>query len=217
MIEPSSSEDDLEIGVPKPKASKTSKFTIEIPNISINKEDYPEITEDDLEYAYIAKEGVPSSYKETLKSPEQDEWKQAMDRELAELDKQNTWTLVKKPADRKVLKGKWVYALKTTADNKPKYKARWVAKGFQQIPGLDFNEVFASTVNPVTYRIILAIAASKDWEIQQWDIKNAFPNASISEEIYVIQPTGFEKGGPEVVCKLNKALYGLKQAAREWQ
>lgn len=74
--------------------------------------------------------------------------------------------------------------IKETTDG-PIYKARWVAKGFRQQPGLDFNETYANTVNPVVYRLILAFAALQDWEIHQWDVKSAFPNAIIREDIYV--------------------------------
>jgi len=114
------------------------------------------------------------------------------------------------PPDRKPIPGRWVFAIKDTTPD-PTYKARWVAKGFRQQSGLDFNETYANTVNPVVYRLILAYAALYNWEIHQWDVKSAFPNATIKEEIYVQQPTGFEvKGSEKLVCRLNKALYGLK-------
>ena len=140
-----------------------------------------------------------------------------MEKELDELDKQGTWDLVALPPGRQAIPGRWVYAIKPTQPD-PTYKARWVAKGFRQQPGLDFNETYANTVNPVVYRLILALSALEDWEIHQWDVKSAFPNANIREEIYVKQPTGFEaKGREQLVCRLNKALYGLKQSAREWE
>ena len=98
------------------------------------------------------------------------------------------------------------------------YKARWVAKGFQQKLGVDFGETFANTVTPTTYRLLLAIAANNDWEIEQWDVKSAYPNATLHDEVYIQQPTGFEDpDNPKLVCHCLKALYGLKQAAREWQ
>ena len=83
---------------------------------------------------------------------------------------------------------------------------------------MDFSETFANTVNPTTYRLLLAIAADNNWEIQQWDVKSAYPNASLHDEVYVQQPTGFEDPNHlEWVYLCLKALYGLKQAAREWQ
>lgn len=161
----------------------------------------------------------PITYKEAKNSPDWPQWKQAMEKEIGDLNEQGTWTLVPRPPNTKVLRGKWVYKLKEG----PKYKARWVAKGFLQRSGLDFNETFAHTVNPVAYRLLLTIGALEDWEIHQWDVKSAYPNASIKETIYMEQPIGFETSptgqpGPgTLVCRLNKALYGLKQSAREWQ
>ena len=140
-----------------------------------------------------------------------------MEIELTELKRQNTWDLAPLPLGRQAIPRRWVNAIKETTDG-PIYKSRWVAKGFRQQPGLDFNETYANTVNPVVYRLILAFASLQDWEIHQWDVKSAFPNALIREEIYVKQPTGFEEpGSKQLVCRLNKALYGLKQSAREWE
>lgn len=159
----------------------------------------------------------PSTYREALESPEASKWKQAMEIELEELKRQNTWDLVPLPTGRQAIPGRWVNVVKETTDG-PVYKSRWVAKGFRQQAGLDFNETYANTVNPVVYRFILAFTALYDWEVHQWDVKSAFPNASIKEEIYVKQPTGQEvKGSEQLVCRLNKALYGLKQSAREWE
>ena len=91
-------------------------------------------------------------------------------------------------------------------------------KGFQQKPGVDVTETFANTINPISYRLLLAFAAWKDLEIRQWDVKNAYPNAAITEELYTEQPIGFvDPEQPNHVCQVHKALNGLKQAAREWQ
>jgi hypothetical protein len=158
----------------------------------------------------------PFNYQEVLGSKDKTEWLLAMTKELEELNHQNTWTLTDLPKDRKALKGRWVLKIKQPLNQKPIYKARWVAKGFQQRPGVDFNETYANTVNPISYRLLLALAAYKDWEIEQWDVKSAYPNASLTETVYVQQPIGFEDGTNRV-CKLNKALYGLKQSAREWE
>jgi len=120
----------------------------------------------------------------------------------------------------KVIKGRWVLKLKPPLKSNPKpiYKARWVAKGFQQRYGLDFNETFANTTKSTTWRLIIALGAYLDWEIRQWDIKLAYPNANLTEKVYIEQPKGFiNKEHPEYVCELKKALYGLKQSAREWQ
>ena len=178
------------------------------------KQQLEEASED---YALIATP-EPLDYQQAISSPESEEWTKAMKAEITELQAKETWDLVPLPPEKKALKGRWVFKLKELPDKNSLYKARWVAKGFQQKPGVDFTETFANTVNPTTYRLILAIAAYKDWEIQQWDVKSAYPNAKLHDEVYIQQPTGFETTGKEtLVCHLRKALYGLKQAAREWQ
>jgi hypothetical protein len=158
----------------------------------------------------------PFNYQEVLGSKDKEEWLLAMNKELEELNRQQTWSLTNLPTDRKALKGRWVLKLKQSFNQKPVYKARWVAKGFLQRPGIDFNETYANTVNPISYRLLLPLAAFNDWEIEQWDVKSAYPNASLTETVYIQQPIGFEDGTNRV-CKLNKALYGLKQSAREWE
>ena len=160
----------------------------------------------------------PITYKQAQESEESALWNKAMRVELDELQRQKTWELVKLPPNRKPLRGRWVFKTKQIPGQEPIYKARWVAKGFQQKPGVDFSETFANTVTPTAYRLLLAIAAYNDWEIEQWDVKSAYPNATLHDEVYIQQPTGFEDPEhPELVCRCLKALYGLKQAAREWQ
>ena len=193
---------------------------------SIN-EEYEPFSEQFLKELYEAAEEdtalpaiEPTSLKEAKASPDSEKWLAAMRKELDELNRQKTWTLVPLPEGRKALRGRWVLKIKTPpiGSQEPIYKARWVAKGFQQKYGVDFTETYANTANPVTYRLLLALAAYYDWEIDQWDVKSAYPNASLTETVYVQQPTGFEDTNrPDHVCLLNKALYGLKQSAREWE
>jgi transposase InsO family protein len=173
-----------------------------------------ELSDDELAY-HTGTLDEPKTYKDALQSPKWEEWKKAMEKELFDLDTQNTWSLVDLPRDKTPLKGRWVFKLKrnSTGDIE-KYKARWVIKGFLQQPGIDFDETFCNTARPESWRVLLAEASKRDWEIHQIDVKSAFPNADIDKEIYTIQPTGFERGTK--VCRLNKALYGLKQSARQW-
>ena len=98
-----------------------------------------------------------------------------------------------------------------------RYKARLVAKGFSQVHGVDFNETFAPVAKFTTIRCILAIGAVMDLEIHQMDVKTAFLNGELEEDIYMEQPEGFvEQGKEHLVCKLKSSLYGLKQSPRAW-
>ena len=140
-----------------------------------------------------------------------------MEKELAELNKQNIWILTEVPVKKKIISGRWVYKIKLDQNGNPaKYKARWVAKGFMQKEGIDYFETFANTARPNIIRALFALAAQENLEIQQWDVKSAFPNAELTEEVYIRQPIGFEDGSNRA-CLLKKALYGLKQSARAWQ
>ncbi|KAM4061991.1 reverse transcriptase (RNA-dependent DNA polymerase) [Hirsutella rhossiliensis] len=127
-----------------------------------------------------------------------------------------TWSLVARPADKKILSGKWVYKLKKGPNGEIlRHKARWVVRGFEQTEGIDYNETFASVVKPMSYKAIFAIAAALDLELEQMDVKTAFLYGNIDGEVYLEQPPEFDDGTGRV-CKLNKALYGLKQAPRIW-
>jgi hypothetical protein len=127
-------------------------------------------------------------------------------------------SLVHLPANKKPIAVKWIYKLKFHPDGSiSKYKARLVAKGFLQKPGIDFTEIFAPVARIETVRLVVAIANHFDWEIAQLDVKSAFLNGKLEEEVYIEQPQGFvAKGKEDCVLKLDKALYGLKQAPRAW-
>ena len=113
---------------------------------------------------------------------------------------------------------KWVYRTKLNANGSiNKYKARLVVKGYAQIFGVDYSDTFAPVARLDTIRLLLAIAAQKGWKVFQLDVKLAFLNGVLQEEVYVDQPEGFVKQGEEdKVYLLKKALYGLKQAPRAW-
>lgn len=113
---------------------------------------------------------------------------------------------------------KWVFKIKRNADGTIiKYKARLVAKGYVKKQGVDYDEVFAPVARMETIRLVIAVAASKGWEIHHLDVKTAFLHGELREEVFVVQPEGFEVAGKEdKVYKLRKALYGLKQAPRAW-
>lgn len=125
--------------------------------------------------------------------------------------------MVQLPPDKTPIGCKWVFKLKQHSNGSvERYKARLVAKGFHQVPGIDFAETYSPIAKPVTIRLILTVALSRDWPIRQLDVNNAFLNGTLTEEVYMQQPEGFVVGDSNVVCKLNKALYGLRQAPRAW-
>lgn len=108
-----------------------------------------------------------------------------------------------------------MYKLKRDENgNISRYKARLVAQGFSQKFGEDYDEVFAPVARSATFRILMSIAGVNNYYVKQFDVKTAFLNGHIEEEIYMKQPPGFEKGTK--VCRLKKSLYGLKQSARAW-
>jgi hypothetical protein len=157
----------------------------------------------------------PACCEEALKDPK---WKNAMEEEMSMIQKNKTWELVDKPEDRHIIGVKWVFRTKLNADcSINKYKARLVVKGYAQIFGVDYSDTFAPVSRMDTIRLVLAIAAQKGWKVFQLDVKSAFLNGDLQEEIYVEQPEGFVvQGGEDKVYLLKKALYGLKQAPRAW-
>ena len=148
----------------------------------------------------------------------EDKWMEAMKEELQMIEKNGTWELADRPQHKVAIGVKWVYRTKLNADGTVnKYKARLVVKGYAQVFGVDFSETFAPVARLDTIRMLLALAAQKRWKIYQLDVKSAFLNGYLQEEIYVEQPEGFQvKGQEEKVYLLKKALYGLKQAPRAW-
>ena len=160
----------------------------------------------------------PRNYKEALNGPYAKQWKEAMNEEYKSLMKHKTWTLVKLPQGRNVVGSKWVYKAKQKANGDiDRYKARLVARGFSQEAGVDYDEVFAPVARYNSIRSVLAIANQLDLEVHQMDVKSAFLNGDLENEIFMKQPEGFvDSENPDYVCLLKKSLYGLKQSARCW-
>ena len=159
--------------------------------------------------------GDPVTVEEAM---EIEEWRLAMKEELSSIEKNQTWEPTDLPEGKNVISLKWLFKTKYLADGSvQKYKARLVVRGFTQQQGIDYEETFAPVARFETVRIILAIAAQNQWKIYQFDVKSAFLNGELKEEVYVTQPPGFEdKTKMGQVLRLNKALYGLKQAPRAW-
>ncbi|CAG9135108.1 unnamed protein product [Plutella xylostella] len=160
----------------------------------------------------------PTTVREAMSGSEAEQWRAAMSDEYDSFKKNNCWTLVDRPANHKAVKCKWVFKRKRGLDGEIlRYKARLVAKGYTQTYGVDYEETFAPVVRYSTIRMLLAIAAEYNMEIDHMDVITAFLNGDLKEQVYMEQPEGFEiKGGNGKVYKLNKAIYGLKQAAKSW-
>ena len=145
-------------------------------------------------------------------------WQSAMKSEIDSMHENQVWDLVPLPEGIVPIGCKWVYKRKRGPDGKVEtYKARLVAKGYTQRPGVDYDETFSPVAMLKSIRILLFIDAYHDYEIWQMDVKTAFLNGFLDEEIYMEQPEGFassENSG--MVCKLKKSIYGLKQASRSW-
>nr|ABW74566.1 integrase [Boechera divaricarpa] len=147
-----------------------------------------------------------------------EEWRKAMEEEIASIEKNQTWQLVELPEEKHSIGVKWVFKTKYQADdNIQKYKARLVVKGYAQEYGVDYEKTFSPVARFDTLRTLLALGAYMHWPIYQFDVKSAFLNGELREEVYVDQPEGFIVEGREgFVYRLYKALYGLKQAPRAW-
>src|SRR4051795_152072 len=160
----------------------------------------------------------PETYEEAMMSPDSNKWQEAMKSEIGSMYENQVWTLVDLPDGRKAVENKWIFKKKTDADgNVIVYKARLVAKGFRQIQGVDYDETFSPVAKLKSVRIMLAIVAYYDYEIWQMDVKTAFLNGDIDEELYMMQPKGFvDPIDANKVCKLQRSIYGLKQASRSW-
>jgi hypothetical protein len=141
----------------------------------------------------------------------------AMQEELNNFTRNEVWHLVPRP-NQNVVGTKWVFRNKQDEHGAvTRNKARLVAKGYSQVEGLDFGETYAPVARLESIRILLAYATYHGFKLYQMDVKNAFLNGPIKEEVYVEQPPGFEDSEyPNYVYKLSKALYGFKQAPRAW-
>ncbi|WVY91926.1 hypothetical protein V8G54_037440 [Vigna mungo] len=141
------------------------------------------------------------------KAVQEEKWRTAMDKEI-----NKTWELTDLPEGARPIGVKWVYKKKMNVEGEvERYKARLVVKGYRQKKGIDYDEVFAPVTRMESIRVLISLAAQNQWPIKHMDVKSAFLNGMLKEEVYVEQPLGYMKRGDEKkVLRLKKALYGLK-------
>eukprot|EP01018_Ginkgo_biloba_P008424 Gb_40420 [translate_table: standard] len=192
---------DAEGKLPAAQGKRKSKMRPEQVNFALMAE---VLTEDEL-----------STFEEARK---EQKWNAIMDAKIQAVRKNKTWDLVKLPASKKAIGCRWVYKTKYRADGSiDKHKVRLIAKGYKQQEGIDYQETFALGAKMNIVQIILALVAQLNWQLYQMDVKSAFLNEDLSEEVYMEQPPVYvQKGKEDHVYHLKKALYGLKQAPRAW-
>jgi hypothetical protein len=141
-----------------------------------------------------------------------------MMQEYASIMKNNIWEVAPRPEGKRVVGSRWIYKVKHAADGSmEKYKACFVAKGFALKQGVNYEETLAPMARYSSIRAVMTLAARMGWRVHQMDVKIAFLNGVIKEEVFIEQLEGFEAGDREThVCKLRRALYGLKQAPQAW-
>jgi hypothetical protein len=157
----------------------------------------------------------PTYFEEAIQKKE---WADAMTEEYQFIIKNDVWKIVLRSKNKYGVSYRGLFKIKHVADESiEKYKARFVARGFSQKEGINYEETFAFVARYTSIRTIIALAAKMKWKLHQMDVKTAFLNGVIEEEVYIEQPQGFEvEDRKSHVCRLKKVLYGLKQALRAW-
>jgi hypothetical protein len=158
----------------------------------------------------------PPTYEAAMSSPEAAQWQIACTEELQSLQDMKVYEEVPRPPDRKIVDSRWTFKLKRGPEGLiERFKGRVVTKGYTQVEGLDYDEMFAPVVNFTSIHTLLALAAHLDLEIHQVDIKTAFLNGKLNEEIYLRPPPGANTD-KSLVWHLHRPLYRLKQSSRQW-
>jgi Reverse transcriptase (RNA-dependent DNA polymerase) len=187
--------------------------------------DWMMIAEATDEYALVAEtsevEAIePRSLAEARCCPDWELWEKGILEELVLLKEAGTWELTIPLENANIVGSKWVFhTKKDAAGNVVCYKACLVAQGFSQVPGVDYFDTFAPVTKLALIQSVLALAAAKDMEIHQIDIKGAYLNGELTDQetIYMAQPPGYHApNSTGKVCHLQKTLYGLKQSGRCW-
>ena len=158
---------------------------------------------------------IPTTVGELLKYPH---LREAMDEEMHALAQNHIWDIVQKPLMKILVGCRWVFTVKYRSDGTlERYTARLVAKGYTQTYGIEYKENFPPVAKMNTIRVLISLVVNLDWDMQQYDIKNAFLHEELDAEICMEIPPGYNKmGNIAKVCRLKKVLYSLKQPPRVW-
>ncbi|KAG7594092.1 Integrase catalytic core [Arabidopsis thaliana x Arabidopsis arenosa] len=158
---------------------------------------------------------IPETYEEAMQTKE---WRDAVEDEIGAMKRNHTWDEEKLPSGKKTVSSKWVFTIKYKSNGDiERYKARLVARGFTQTYGADYKETFAPVAKLHTVRVVLSLATNLSWDLWQMDVKNAFLQGELEDDVYMTPPPGLEATiDPGKVWRLRKAIYGLKQSPRAW-
>jgi hypothetical protein len=161
----------------------------------------------------------PNTYDEAMLHSDRDSWLVAMKQEMNLMLEMSIYELVPLPTNWKAIGCRWVLKFHKDQKGGLVFKARLVVQGFLQVPGIDFGKTFAPVAKAASIRVISALMAHNNWELDAFDAKRAFLWGKLTEDIYMCQPPSFKQfvdGGGILVCHLLSSLYGLKQAAYDW-
>lgn len=193
--------------------------SIEVPQVlrRSQRQPKPRIDEDFVSYVSASSklETNPTSVSEALSGSEGAAWGIAIEEELESFKENNAWQIADLPMNATLVGCKWVFK-KKISDNEVKFRARLVAKGFTQKEGVDYSETFSPVVRHSTLRLLFALSVKLELDIFHLDVKTAFLNGHLNEEVFMKVPDGFQINDENKVLKLNKAIYGLKQSSRAW-
>ncbi|CAI7868066.1 unnamed protein product [Closterium sp. NIES-54] len=160
---------------------------------------------------------TPRSYADTIKGPYSSQWQAAMDAEMASWNSTGTYVDKVPPRGANIVSGMWIFRVKRPPGSPPVFKARYVARGFSQGQGVNFFQTFSPTPKMTTLRVLLHVAAQRDYELHSLDFSTAFLQGSLHEEIWLRRPPGFTGSFPAgTQWSLRRPVYGLRQAPREW-
>ncbi|CAI7875210.1 unnamed protein product [Closterium sp. NIES-53] len=160
---------------------------------------------------------TPCSYAEAITRPYSSQWQAAMDAEMASWKSTGTYVNEVPPPGANIVDGMWIFRVKRPRSSLPAFKARYVARGFSQRQGVDCFQTFSPTLKMTTLRVLLHVAAQRDYELHSLDFSTAFLQGSLHEEIWLRRPPGFTRSFPAgTQWSLRRPVYGLCQAPREW-